>query len=423
MTTVANAAPRLQASGRAFAHIANFYPEITAFRRDLHAHPELGFEEIYTARRVREALRACGVDEIHDGIGKTGVVGVIRGKSTASGRMIGLRADMDALPMREDNDFGWRSANDGLMHGCGHDGHTAMLVGAARYLAETRSFDGTAVLIFQPGEEGFAGARVMIEDGLFDRFPVQSVYAMHNWPGMPAGTVGINRGAMMAAADRVTIEIKGKGGHGAHAYQTIDPVVVAAHIITAAQTIVSRSVRPIDAAVVSICAVQAGDLGAMSVIPGEATLVGTVRTFSARVQAQVEQRLSELCTAIAAGFGATASIKYERIYPATINTAPEAMFAADVAESLVGASNVDRSMEPSMGAEDFSFMLQKKAGAYLRIGQDARNGAFLHNSRYDFNDEILPLGAALHAGLIEQGMPLAATRSEQPRKDAATAAP
>jgi len=421
--TVAVAAPRLQASGRAFAHIANFYPEITAFRRDLHAHPELGFEEVYTAGRVREALRACGVDEIHEGIGKTGVVGVIRGKSSTSGRMIGLRADMDALPMREDNDFGWRSAHDGLMHGCGHDGHTAMLVGAARYLAETRNFDGTAVLIFQPGEEGFAGARVMIEDGLFDRFPVQSVYAMHNWPGMPAGTVGINRGAMMAAADRITIEIKGKGGHGAHAYQTIDPVVVAAHIITAAQTIVSRSVRPIDAAVVSICAVQAGDLGAMSVIPGEATLVDTVRTFSARVQAQVEQRLSELCTAIAAGFGATASIKYERIYPATINTAPEAMFAADVAESLVGASNVDRSMEPSMGAEDFSFMLQKKAGAYLRIGQDARNGAFLHNSRYDFNDEILPLGAALHAGLIEQGMPLAATRSEQPRKDAATAAP
>ncbi len=316
----AASAPRLQASGRAFAHIASFYPEITAFRRDLHAHPELGFEEVYTSGRVREALRACGVDEIHDGIGKTGVVGVIRGKSTASGHMIGLRADMDALPMREDNSFGWRSANDGLMHGCGHDGHTAMLVGAARYLAETRDFDGTAVLIFQPGEKGFAGARVMIEDGLFDRFPVQSVYAMHNWPAMPAGTVGINRGAMMAAADRVTIEIKGKGGHGAHAYQTIDPVVVAAHIITAAQTIVSRSVRPIDAAVVSICAVQAGDLGAMSVIPGEATLVGTVRTFSARVQAQVEQRLTELCTAIAAGFGATATIRYERIYPATIKT-------------------------------------------------------------------------------------------------------
>ncbi|SCX73092.1 M20 aminoacylase family protein [Variovorax sp. EL159] len=420
MTTAT--APRLQASGRAFAHIANFYPEITAFRRDLHAHPELGFEEVYTSGRVREALRACGVDEIHEGIGKTGVVGVIRGKSTASGRMIGLRADMDALPMREDNDFGWRSASDGLMHGCGHDGHTAMLVGAARYLAETRDFDGTAVLIFQPGEEGFAGARVMIEDGLFDRFPVQSVYAMHNWPAMPAGTVGINRGAMMAAADRITISIKGKGGHGAHAYLTVDPVIVAAHIITAVQSIVSRNVRPIDAAVISVCAMQAGDLGAMSVVPGEATLVGTVRTFSARVQAQVEQRLTELCTAVAGGFGATATIKYERIYPATINTAPEAMFAADVAESLVGAKNVDRSMEPSMGAEDFSFMLQKKAGAYLRIGQDVREGAFLHNSRYDFNDEILPLGAALHAGLIEQGMPLAATRGAQPGKAAATAA-
>lgn len=404
---------RFQASGRAFAHIARFHPEITAFRRDLHTHPELGFEEVYTSGRVQEALRACGVDEIHPGIGKTGVVGVIRGKSTASGRMIGLRADMDALPMREDNDFAWRSAKSGLMHGCGHDGHTAMLVGAARYLAETRNFDGTAVLIFQPGEEGFAGARVMIEDGLFDRFPVQSVYAMHNWPGMPAGTVGINRGAMMAAADRITIEVTGKGGHGAHAYLTVDPVVVSAHIITAVQSIVSRNVRPIDAAVVSICAVQAGDLGAMSVVPGSATLVGTVRTFSARVQTQVEQRLAELCASVAAGFGAKAEVKFERIYPATINTAPEALFAGDVAQSIVGAHNVERNMEPSMGAEDFSFMLQQKAGAYLRIGQDARGGAFLHNSRYDFNDEILPLGAALHAGLVEQGMPLVAAETTE----------
>ncbi|WP_076998332.1 M20 aminoacylase family protein [Variovorax sp. KK3] len=397
--------PRFQASGRAFAHIARFHPEITAFRRDLHAHPELGFEEIYTSGRVQESLRACGVDEIHPGIGRTGVVGVIRGRSNASGRMIGLRADMDALPMCEENDFGWRSEKKGLMHGCGHDGHTAMLVGAARYLAETRDFDGTAVLIFQPGEEGFAGAKAMIEDGLFARFPVDAVYAMHNWPGLPAGTVGINRGAMMAAADRVTIEVEGKGGHGAHAYLTIDPVLVSAHIITAVQSIVSRNVRPIDAAVISICAVQAGDLGAMSVVPGKATLVGTVRTFSTRVQQQVEQRLGELCSAVAAGFGATAKVKFERIYPATINTAPEAMFAGDVAQALVGAHNVERNMEPSMGAEDFSFMLQKKAGAYLRIGQDARGGAFLHNSRYDFNDEILPLGAALHAGLIEQSMP------------------
>ncbi|WP_082702473.1 M20 aminoacylase family protein [Pseudacidovorax intermedius] len=397
---------RLYANGRAFEHIARFHPELTAFRRDLHANPELGFEEVYTAGRVQAALKACGVDEIHTGIGKTGVVGVIRGRSTASRRMIGLRADMDALPMKEDNDLPWCSAKSGLMHGCGHDGHTAMLVGAARYLAETRNFDGTAVLIFQPGEEGFAGARVMIEDGLFERFPVDAVYAMHNWPALPAGTIGINRGAMMAAADRITIRITGKGGHGAHAYLTVDPVVVAAHIITAAQTIASRTVRPIDAAVVSLCAVQAGDLDAFSVIPGTATLVGTVRTFSSRVQAQVEQRLRELCTQVAAAFGATAELAYERIYPATINTAPEAQFAGDVAAAIVGEGNVDRQLEPSMGAEDFSFMLQKKAGAYLRLGQDARGGAFLHNSRYDFNDDILPLGAALHAGLVEQGMPL-----------------
>jgi amidohydrolase len=413
---------RLQAAGRPFAHIARFHPEITALRRDLHAHPELGFEEVYTSGRVREALKACGVDEIHSGIGQTGLVGVIRGRSTASGRMIGLRADMDALPMGEDNDFAWRSSRSGLMHGCGHDGHTAMLVGAARYLAETRNFDGTAVLIFQPGEEGYAGARAMIEDGLFERFPVQSVYAMHNWPGLPAGTIGTNRGAMMAAADRITIEVTGKGGHGAHAYLTIDPVLVAAHLITAVQSIVSRNVRPIDAAVISICAVQAGDLGAMSVVPGKATLVGTVRTFSSRVQEQVEQRLTELCAAVAAGFGASASVKFERIYPATINTAPEAQFAGDVAEALVGAQNVERNMEPSMGAEDFSFMLQKKAGAYLRIGQDARGGAFLHNSRYDFNDEILPLGAALHAGLVERGMPLAESATVSPQQTATSAA-
>src|SRR5690348_7474343 len=208
--------PRLQAAGRPFAHIARFHPELTAFRRDLHAHPELGLEEVYTAARVQEALTVCGVDEIHTGIGKTGVVGVIRGRSTASGRMLGLRADMDALPMAEDNDFEWRSAKHGLMHGCGHDGHTAMLVGAARYLAETRNFDGTAIVIFQPGEEGFAGAKAMIEDGLFDRFPVEAVYGMHNWPSLKPGTIGLNPGPMMAAADKVTIEITGKGGHGAH---------------------------------------------------------------------------------------------------------------------------------------------------------------------------------------------------------------
>jgi amidohydrolase len=400
-------APRLKANGRAFAHIAQFVPELTALRRDLHAHPELGFEEIYTAGRVKEALKLCGVDEIHTGIGKTGVVGVIRGQSTASGRMTGLRADMDALTMTEQNDFAWKSGKQGMMHGCGHDGHVAMLVGAARYLAETRNFDGTAVLVFQPGEEGFAGARQMIEDGLFDRFPVDAIYAMHNWPAMKPGTIGINDGAMMAAADRVMIEVTGKGGHGAHAYLAIDPVLVCAHIITAAQSIVSRNVRPIDSAVVSLCAMQAGDLHAMSVIPGKATIVGTIRTFNPEVQGLVERRLSELCSAIALGMGATATVTYERSYPATINTREKAHFAADVAESLVGREHVDREMEPSMGAEDFSFMLQNRPGAYMRLGQGGEN-CFLHNARYDFNDDILPLGSAMHASLVEQSMPLTA---------------
>ncbi|MDI1236272.1 MAG: M20 family metallopeptidase [Polaromonas sp.] len=405
--------PALKANGRAFAQISEFHPEITAFRRDLHAHPELGFEELYTSARVKEALQRCGVDEVHTGIGKTGLVAVIKGQHSSSGKMIGLRADMDALPMTEHNDFAWKSSRAGMMHGCGHDGHVAMLVGAARYLAATRNFDGTAVLIFQPGEEGFAGARVMIEDGLFDRFPVQAVYGMHNWPSMKPGTVGINAGPMMAAADRITIDITGRGGHGAHAYMTVDPVLVAGHIITAVQSIVSRNVKPIDSAVISLCAMQAGDMGAFSVVPGKATLVGTVRTFNPDVQDMIERRLHELCSAVALGFGATANVHYERIYPATINSFDEAMFAADVAQTLLGEDHVVRDMEPSMGAEDFSFMLQVKPGAYMRIGQGAENGVgscFLHNSRYDFNDDILPLGAALHAGLVEQSMPLSVPR-------------
>jgi hippurate hydrolase len=402
-----------RAQGRAFAQIAAFHPELTAFRRDLHAHPELGFEERYTAQRVAQALQLCGVDEVHTGIGKTGVVGVIRGQqpsAAASVTMVGLRADMDALPMSEHNQFSWKSATSGLMHACGHDGHTAMLVGAARYLAQTRRFAGTAVLVFQPGEEGYAGARAMLEDGLFERFPVQAVYAMHNWPHLPAGVVGLNTGPMMAAADRITIEITGLGGHGAHAYQTVDPVLVAAHIITAVQSIVSRNVKALDSAVISICAVQAGDASAMSVVPGSATLVGTVRSFKPEVQALVERRLAELCAAIAQGFGASATVQYERLYPATVNTAPEAHFAADVAQSLVGAEHLVRDLEPSMGAEDFSFMLQAKPGAYLRLGQGSADGsgAALHNNRYDFNDDVLPLGAALHASLVEQSMPLPA---------------
>ncbi|WP_027014101.1 M20 aminoacylase family protein [Comamonas composti] len=401
-------AVRFKAAGKAFTHIAQYHPELTALRRELHAHPELGFEEHYTSARVKEALRQCGVDEIHDAIGKTGLVAVIRGQGQGSGAMVGLRADMDALSMVEHNEFSWCSTKPGLMHGCGHDGHTAMLVGAARYLAATRCFDGTAVLIFQPAEEGRGGAKAMIADGLFERFPVQSIYAMHNWPAMRAGTIGINMGAMMAAADRITIEVSGRGGHGAHPYQTVDVVLAAAHITTAVQSIVARNVRAIDSAVISLCAVQAGDLGAFSVMPGKATLVGTVRSFDAAIQDRLEQRLQEICSAVALGLGATAQVSYERLFPATINTEAEAAFAADVAQSLVGQENLDRNLEPSMGAEDFSFMLQHKPGAYLRLGQaqGSQPGMPLHSSRYDFNDEVLPLGAALHASLIEQAMPL-----------------
>ena len=412
----------LRASGRAFAHITQFHPELTAFRRDLHAHPELGFEEIYTSGRVAEALKLCGVDEVHTGIGITGVVGVIKGKQThqvngsaMAQPMVGLRADMDALTMTEHNTFGWRSARPGVMHGCGHDGHTTMLVGAARYLAETRNFAGSAVLVFQPAEEGRGGARAMINDGLFERFPVQAIYAMHNWPAMQSGIIGLNAGPMMAAADRITITVTGKGGHGAHAYLTVDPVLAAAHIITAVQSIVSRNVKAMDSAVISICAVHAGDANAMSVVPDTATLVGTVRTFRPSVQDMVERRLHELCAAVAQGFGATASVKYERIYPATINSSAEFAVAASVADQLVGTHNVVRDLEPSMGAEDFSFMLKVKPGAYLRLGQGEHiadsTGAgvgsrFLHNSCYDFNDSVLPLGSALFAGIVERSLPL-----------------
>lgn len=396
----------------AYRRLAGWHGELTAFRRDLHAHPELGFEEKRTAQRVVAALRAAGVDEIHEGLGKTGVVGVIHGTSKSSDRQVGLRADMDALPMTEENDFAWRSCQRGLMHGCGHDGHTTMLVGAARYLAETRRFDGSAVLIFQPGEEGFAGAKAMIDDGLFARFPVEAVYAMHNWPSLPAGHVGVNAGPMMAAADRIEIVVHGKGGHGAHPYLAVDPVLVAAHIITAVQSIVSRNVSPVDSAVISLCAMQAGDTGAFSVIPREARLVGTVRTFRREVQDMVEDRLARLVDSVASAFGATASLHYQRTYPATINSPEHAQFAADVAADLVGDDRVTRELPPSMGAEDFSFMLQVKPGAYLRLGQGG--GAFLHNTRYDFNDEVLPLGAALLAGLVERSLPLAASSPRQP---------
>jgi hippurate hydrolase len=388
-------------------HLRSHHVELTALRRDLHAHPELGFEEHRTAEIVARELDRIGVEH-HDRIGKTGVVGVIQGRHNASGRAVGLRADMDALPMHEENDFAHVSRFKGRMHGCGHDGHTTMLLGAARYLAATRRFDGTVYLIFQPGEEGFAGGKAMVADGLFERFPADQIYALHNWPALPPGKIAVRPGPMMAAADRIEIHIEGRGGHGAHPHLSVDPVLVAGHIITAAQSIISRNVSPIDTAVVSLCAMHAGNLAAMSVIPREARLVGTVRTFRPQTQDAIERRLSELVHSIAAAFGASATLKYERVYPATVNSEPEAAFAAQVADTLVGPDNVIRDLEPSMGSEDFSFMLQQRPGAYARLGQGgAEGGCFLHNSRYDFNDEVIPLGGGYLAALAEQGLPLA----------------
>jgi amidohydrolase len=390
--------------------LRNEHAELTALRRDLHAHPELGFEEHRTVEVVTRELERLGV-EYHAHVGKTGVVAVIPGKGGDSGRAIGLRADMDALPMHEENDFAHASRFKGRMHGCGHDGHTVMLLGTARYLAATRRFDGTAYLIFQPGEEGFAGGKAMIDDGLFERFPADEIYALHNWPGLPPGTIAVRPGPMMAAADRIEIHIEGRGGHGAHPYMAIDPVLVAGHMITAAQSIVSRNVSPLDTAVVSLCAMQAGNLAAMSVIPRDARLVGTVRTFRAQTQDMVERRLNDLVHSIAAAFGAKATLKYERVYPATVNTEREAEFAARVADTLIGPENVIRDLEPSMGSEDFSFMLQRRPGAYARLGQGgAEGGCFLHNSRYDFNDEVIPLGAGYLAALAEHALPLAGQR-------------
>ncbi len=388
-------------------HIRRWHDEFTVIRRDLHAHPELGFEEHRTARVVQENLARLGIEH-HTGIGKTGIVAVIPGRSNASGRSVGLRADMDALPLVEENEFAHKSRYEGRMHGCGHDGHTTMLLAAARYLHETRNFDGTAYLIFQPGEEGYAGAKAMIEDGLFERFPAEQVFALHNWPGLPPGRIGITPGYAMAAADRIEITIDGRGGHGAHPHTVIDPVLVAGHIITAAQSIVSRNVSPIDTAVVSLCAMQAGHPGAMSVVPSHAKLVGTVRTFKPATQDMIEKRLTELVHSIGAAFGAVATLKYERVYPATLNHDREATFAAEVAEALVGADNVVRNLDPSMGSEDFSFMLQVKPGAFARLGQGgAEGGCFLHNSKYDFNDAVIPLGAGYLAALAESAMPLA----------------
>jgi amidohydrolase len=381
--------------------VAAMADEIATWRRDFHENPELLFDVHRTAGIVAEKLKEFGCDEVITGIGQTGVVGVIKGRNAASGRVIGLRADMDALPIEEATDVPYKSKVPGKMHACGHDGHTAMLLGAAKYLAETRNFDGTAVMIFQPAEEGGGGGDAMVKDGLMERFGVQEVYGLHNMPGIPVGTFAIRPGPMMAAADRLVITIEGKGGHAARPYQTIDPVVVSAHVITALQSIVARNVDPLDSAVISVCTVKAGDT--FNVIPQTATLLGTVRTLTEANRDLCEARIRTIVENVCAAFGATATIEYSRGYPVTVNEPAKTDFMAAVARDVAGDKGVDMTIPPLMGSEDFSFMLNQRPGAYIFMGNGDTAG--VHHPAYDFNDEAAPYGVSLFAKIIETGMP------------------
>jgi amidohydrolase len=380
--------------------IADMLPEIAEWRRDFHAHPELLFEVQRTAARVAELCRSFGCDEVVEGVGRTGVVAVIRGKSDASGRVVGLRADMDALPISEQTGVDYASTVPGRMHACGHDGHTSMLLGAAKYLAETRNFDGTAICIFQPAEEGGGGGREMVKDGMMERFGIQEVYGMHNMPGIPLGEFAIRPGAMMAAADQFDITLTGKGGHAARPHDCIDTVVVAAQVIVALQTIASRGVDPLKQVVLSVCTV-ATDSTAHNVIPQVVKLKGTVRTMDFAVQDFVERRLKEVAEGVALALGAQAEVVYQRGYPVTMNAEANTGFAADVAEAISG--KVNRETPPLMGAEDFSFMLLERPGAYIFVGNG--DTAMVHHPAYNFDDNVIPFGSSWYAGMVEARMP------------------
>ncbi len=373
---------------------------IRAIRRDIHAHPELKFEENRTAEIVASALRSFGIDEIHTGLGKTGVVGILRGRPGS--KMLGLRADMDALPMTELNAFEHRSQYAGKMHACGHDGHTATLLAAAKVMSADRDFAGSVAFIFQPAEEGGGGARAMIVDGLFERFPCDAVFAIHNWPGLRVGEFGLNPGAMMASSNEFEITVCGKGAHAAMPHLGVDPVLIASHLIQAFQSLVSRETKPIDATVVSVTQINAGE--ATNVIPDTCVMKGTVRTFSAQALDTIEQGMARICHQLPPAFNARAEFSFLRNYPPTINHAKEAMLAADVAAEIVGEAMVQRHVEPTMGAEDFAYMLQEKPGAYIFLGNGDTSGAHrtaghglgpctLHNPSYDFNDDLIPIGA------------------------------
>jgi len=381
--------------------IAAFHDDMTAWRRDIHAHPETAFEERRTAALIADKLRGWGLD-VHEGLAKTGVVGTLRcGSGT---RAIGLRADMDALPMEEHNVFEHRSTVAGKFHGCGHDGHTAMLLGAARHLAEARNFDGTVHFIFQPAEENVAGAGVMVRDGLFEKFPMAAVYGMHNRPNLNAGEFAMRPGPALACADNFGIIIRGRGTHAAWPHLGIDIVVVASQIVMALQTIVSRQTPPLEAAVVSVTSIHGGSSD--NVIPDELRMRGTARTFSPAIQDKVEASLREIARATAAMHGATAEVEYERRYPSLHNDPDRIALCAEVARAIVGDEHVNVDHEPGMGSDDFSFFSNRVPGGYVWIGSGpAEAGRFLHNPRYDFNDAILPLGASYWARLVEAELP------------------
>ncbi len=382
---------------------AELLPEIIAWRRDIHENPELLFDVHRTAAKVAGLLRDFGCDEVVEGVGRTGVVGVIRGRQGGSGRAIGLRADMDALPIHEQTGAAHASKVPGKMHACGHDGHTAMLLGAAKYLAETRNFAGTAVVIFQPAEEGGGGGREMVADGMMERWGIDEVYGMHNMPGIPVGEFAIRPGAMMAAADQFDITVTGKGGHAAKPHDCVDTLVVAAQIITAVQTIASRNVDPLKQVVVSICTIST-DSNAYNVIPQVVKLKGTVRTMDPKVQAFVQQRLKDLVEGTARALGASAILDYHIGYPVTMNAPDQTLYAAEVAQAIAG--QVDRDVAPMMGAEDFSYMLNARPGAYIFVGNG--DTAMVHHPAYDFDDNVIPFGASWYAGMVEARMPVAA---------------
>lgn len=386
--------------------IRSYHAELRTIRRDIHAHPELAFQENRTSNLVADQLTAWDI-EVHRGLAKTGLVGVVKGKKSSSGRAIGLRADMDCLPMHETSNIEHKSTHAGRMHACGHDGHTTMLLGTARYLAETRNFDGTAYLIFQPAEEGGGGGKVMVDEGLFDRFPANEVYALHNWPGLPPGQMAVRPGPVMAATDEIVVTVRGKGGHAAMPHLTVDPVVITAQVISALQSIASRNANPLDSIVVTVASMETSQTNVFNVIPDYVKLIGTVRTFRPATRDMAEARIAEIVSGISKAMGGSAEIAYKRGYPSTINSEREAIFAAKVGERVFGKNNVFTDSEPTMGGEDFSYMLQARPGAYVFLGQGGGpNNCFLHNPGYDFNDEVIPLGAGYLAALVEESLPL-----------------